>query len=130
MREGGEEIVFRKPVGVIVLAVALGAVLLVTSGMKVGAGGFIETRSSEGKELSGNKGIFVKGYMYGPGEAAVEKGRETTYTVRKGECLWKIAGYRHIYGDPFKWTQIYKANKDKIRNPDFIYPGQVLVIPR
>ncbi len=129
MGKGGEEMVFKKPVGVIVLAVALGAVLLVTSGMKVVAGGFIEARSSEGKELSGNKGIFVKGYMYGP-PAAVEKGRATTYTVEKGECLWNIAGYKHIYGDHTKWLQIYKANKDKIKNPDLIYPGQVLVIPR
>ncbi|MCK4436333.1 LysM peptidoglycan-binding domain-containing protein [bacterium] len=98
--------------------------------MKVVAGGFLEARSSEGKELSGNKGIFVKGYMYGPGGAAVEKGRETTYTVRKGDCLWNIAGRRNVYRDSAKWPKIYRANRNKIKNPDLIYPGQVLVIPR
>lgn len=50
-----------------------------------------------------------------------------TYTVRKGDCLWRIAG--KIYGNPFKWPRIYEANKDKIKNPNRIYPGQVLKIP-
>lgn len=54
-------------------------------------------------------------------------GGGTTYTVVKGDSLWKIAK-RH-YGDPLKWPVIYNANKDKIRNPNRIYPGQVLVIP-
>ncbi len=119
--------VLKKPVGVIVLAVALGVVLLVTSGIKAVAGGFIEARSSEGKELSGNKGIFVKGYMYGP-RAAVEKGRAGTYIVKKGECLWNIA--KRVYREGAEWKQIYRANRDKIEDPDLIYPGQVLVIPR
>lgn len=117
--------VFRKSVGVIVLAVALGAVLLVTSGMKVAAGGLREV-----KQAGGNRGVFVKGYMYGPGGAVVEKGRETTYTVRKGDCLWNIAGRRNVYRDSAKWPKIYRANRNKIKNPDLIYPGQVLVIPR
>lgn len=51
----------------------------------------------------------------------------TTYTVVKGDSLWKIA--KKHYGDPLKWPVIYNANKDKIRNPNRIYPGQVLVIP-
>lgn len=53
-----------------------------------------------------------------------------THVVKKGECLWYIAGYEEIYGNPLKWPLIYKANKDKIKDPDLIYPGQVLVIPR
>ena len=53
-----------------------------------------------------------------------------TYTVKKGECLWYIAGYPEIYGNPLEWPKIYKANRDMIRDPDFIYPGQVLRIPR
>ena len=54
----------------------------------------------------------------------------TTHTVVKGECLWYIAGYKNIYGDPTKWPLIYQANKDKVKNPNLIYPGQVLRIPR
>jgi len=56
--------------------------------------------------------------------------KPTSHTVVKGECLWYIAGYDHIYGNPLQWPLIYKANQDKIKNPDLIYPGQVFVIPR
>ncbi len=54
------------------------------------------------------------------------------YTVRKlkpEDCLWRIAGYSDIYGDPFQWTRIYQRNRDIISNPSLIYPGQRLVIP-
>lgn len=50
--------------------------------------------------------------------------------VIPGDCLWKIAGFYWIYNDPLQWPRIYKANKDKIKDPDLIYPGQVLTIPR
>lgn len=52
------------------------------------------------------------------------------WTVVKGECLWKIAGYEKIYSDPFQWPLIYKANQAQIKDPDLIYPGQVFAIPR
>ena len=58
------------------------------------------------------------------------KERAGTHTVSKGECLWYIAGYDEIYGNPLKWPLIYKANKDQIKDPDLIYPGQVFAIPR
>jgi len=52
----------------------------------------------------------------------------TTYTVVKGDTLWKIA--KHFYGDGNQWRAIYEANKSVIGgNPDLIYPGQVLTIP-
>ena len=54
------------------------------------------------------------------------------YTVRKlkpEDCLWRIAGYSDIYGDPFQWTRIYQRNRDQIQNPSLIYPGQRFVIP-
>ena len=54
----------------------------------------------------------------------------TSYRVKRGDCLWYIAGYEFIYNDPFKWPVIYKANKDKIKDPDLIYPMQVFAIPR
>ena len=50
-----------------------------------------------------------------------------TYEVQKGDCLWNIA--KHFYGNGSKYTVIYEANKDKIRNPNLIYAGQVLTIP-
>ena len=50
-----------------------------------------------------------------------------TYTVVSGDSLSKIA--KHQYGDANKWHAIYEANRDKIKNPDLIHPGQVLTIP-
>lgn len=47
--------------------------------------------------------------------------------VRRGDSLWRIAR-RHL-GKGKKWAAFYKANKDKIDNPDLIYPGQVLILP-
>ena len=54
------------------------------------------------------------------------------YTVRKlkpEDCLWRIAGYADIYGDPFQWTRIYQRNRNLIRIPSLIHPGWRLVIP-
>lgn len=50
-----------------------------------------------------------------------------TYTVKSGDSLSKIA--KHFYGDASKWHRIYDANKDKIKNPDLIHPGQEFTIP-
>jgi len=58
-----------------------------------------------------------------------EKTKKGVYTVIKGDCLWNISKDKKIYGDPFMWPLIYKANKDKIKNPDLIYPNQEFVIP-
>jgi len=52
------------------------------------------------------------------------------YTVVRGDCLWNIAKKDYIYNDPFKWPRIYEANKDKIKDPDLIYPDQVFRIIR
>lgn len=58
----------------------------------------------------------------------------TTYTVRpwatSRDCLWNIAGRDEILGDPNLWPKLWQANRDEIRNPDIIYPGQELEIPR
>jgi nucleoid-associated protein YgaU len=54
----------------------------------------------------------------------------TSYTVVRGDNLWDIASYRVIYGNPYQWPLIYKANADQIKDADLIYPGQVFSIPR
>jgi nucleoid-associated protein YgaU len=56
------------------------------------------------------------------------KSTPKTYTIKKGDSLWKIA--KRVYGDGGKWRTIYDANKKVIgKNPNLIYPGQKLVIP-
>jgi nucleoid-associated protein YgaU len=50
-----------------------------------------------------------------------------TYTVKSGDSLSKIA--KHVYGDASKWHAIFDANRDQIKNPDLIHPGQVLKLP-
>lgn len=55
------------------------------------------------------------------------KPKQKTYTVKKGDCLWNIA--KKFYGNGAQYTKIYNANKSKIKNPNLIYVGQVLVIP-
>ncbi len=52
-----------------------------------------------------------------------------SYTVVRGDCLWNIAKKKDHYGNAFAWPVIYKANRDKIKNPDLIYPQQVLQVP-
>lgn len=52
---------------------------------------------------------------------------QRTYTVQKGDCLWKIA--KQYYGNGALYTKIYDANTNKIANPNLIYIGQVFVIP-
>ena len=58
---------------------------------------------------------------------AVAKPSGQNYTVKRGDCLWNIA--KRFYGNGAKYTTIYNANRSKIRNPNLIYPGQVLWIP-
>lgn len=51
----------------------------------------------------------------------------STVVVQPGNSLWRIA--RHLYGQGIQYTVIYSANSDQIRDPDLIYPGQVLDVP-
>ncbi len=51
----------------------------------------------------------------------------TLYTVKGGDSLSKIA--KAHYGDAMKYTVIFEANKPMLKDPDKIYPGQVLRIP-
>src|SRR4030067_3227726 len=60
----------------------------------------------------------------------VEEVKETNYTVVRGDHLWGIARKSEHYGNGFAWPMIYKANRDKIKNPDLIYPQQVFSIPK
>ena len=49
-------------------------------------------------------------------------------TVQPGYTLWGIA--KSEFGDGVMYVQVFEANKDRIRDPDLIYPGQVFTIPK
>jgi len=63
----------------------------------------------------------------GESSTAPSSSTGTTYTVKSGDSLSKIA--KAHYGDASKWKRIYEANRNKIKNPDLIYPGQEFIIP-
>lgn len=52
------------------------------------------------------------------------------YTVVKDDWLRKISATSRIYRNEEKWKRIFRANRDKIQDPNLIYPGQVFLIPR
>jgi nucleoid-associated protein YgaU len=51
-----------------------------------------------------------------------------TVIIKRGDNLWRIA--RGAWGKGIRWSTIYQANTDQIRNPHWIYPGQVFVMPK
>ncbi|MFC1553799.1 LysM peptidoglycan-binding domain-containing protein [candidate division KSB1 bacterium] len=46
------------------------------------------------------------------------------YDVVRGDCLWNISKKPEVYNDPFQWIRVYTKNRDLIKNPDLIFPGQ------
>jgi LysM repeat protein len=60
--------------------------------------------------------------------ASLPKADFDEYTVVKGDYLWKIAGKKDIYDDPYQWMRIYTYNLDQIKDPDVIEPAQILKI--
>jgi LysM repeat protein len=62
-----------------------------------------------------------------PVAAAPAAAVPVTVTVQPGFTLWGIAQER--YGDGVLFVQVFEANRDKIKNPDLIYPGQVFSVP-
>ena len=96
---------------------------------QVKLGGQCDSQATKEKAilLAGNlKGVekVDADYLFAP---AVEEVTEF-YTVQKGDSLSKIA--KKYYGNAMKYPAIFEANKEVIKNPDLIYPGQTLRIPK
>jgi nucleoid-associated protein YgaU len=81
-----------------------------------------EQKRLENLELEGHM-LFAEGEGSG-------MGMMDSYSVRHGDSLWTISGKSEIYGNPYQWPLIYKANSSKIRDADLIYPGQTFDIDR
>ena len=62
------------------------------------------------------------------GPAAAPRAAESTYTVKAGDTLSKIA--RQVLGDGNAYMEIFNLNRDQLSDPDKIMPGQVLKLPQ
>jgi nucleoid-associated protein YgaU len=79
--------------------------------------------------------VALKSAHANPGSSASQEGvssravapRNLTKVVSRGESLWRIS--RIAYGDGTRYAIVYRANRDRIRDPNLIHPGQILVLP-
>jgi nucleoid-associated protein YgaU len=55
-------------------------------------------------------------------------GKVSSYSVNRGDSLWKISGKDEVYANPYEWPLIYKTNRSQIKDADLIRPGQVFNI--
>jgi len=74
------------------------------------------------EEIVGNRGYITQSES-----PAIQAPTMEQYKVKKGDTLQKIS--KKFYGTSKKWTKIYNANKDVLKAPDRVYPGQVINVP-
>jgi nucleoid-associated protein YgaU len=77
--------------------------------------------------MSGDKKPDFSDVQSGTSSTAPAASGTRTYTVVAGDSLSKIA--KKLLGNANRWKDIHALNKDQVKNPDLIRPGQVLKIP-
>jgi hypothetical protein len=80
----------------------------------------LQMRTLDGRELNSTGDI----------EAGRAPAEATQASVVMNDTLWNIAGRAEIYGDPLLYFLLYDANQAAIKDPDKVYPGMVLKVPR
>lgn len=100
-----------------------------TSGVEIKVEG--DTVKVEGGAVSDEikeKIILAVGNVEGVASVEAEADAATFHTVEKGDTLWAVA--KKALGDGNRYNEIFEANKPMLSDPDKIYPGQVLRIPK
>lgn len=82
----------------------------------------VDQIDTEGKVLARVETRFSRAGLTG------DLPRDMLVFVQPGQSLWRIA--RRTLGHGIRYTLIFDANRDQIRNPDLIYPGQVFLVPQ
>ena len=97
--------------------------------LKIDVSGETATVTGEaGSQADREKVLLTVGNTKAVAKAKAPEDEARYYTVAKGDSLSKIA--KEFYGDAMKYPVIFEANKPMLKDPDKIYPGQVLRIPK
>jgi len=100
---------------------------------KVILAGKVDTTENKNKiivtagNIEGVSSIDDRLIVLQPVQVAPPPPEKQFYTVKKGDYLSKIS--KQVYGDANKYNIIFEANRPMLKDPNLIYPGQVLVIP-
>jgi len=96
---------------------------------KVVTGSIAEAAAASRRSESGGPQLAAAGGTGVPGgsSSTVVVPKISTTTVSRGDSLWRLS--QLTYGAGTRYAVIYKANKEQIRNPNMIYPGQIFVMP-
>ena len=105
------------------------------SGLDVSLAGETATISGTAKDQAAfEKAVLMAGNVEGVGKVVAGElsgagGKEAEFVlVESGDTLWGIA--ERAYGNGARYTEIFAANREVIENPDLIFPGQKIRIPR
>ena len=91
----------------------------------------LEAERKRQQELEEAQKVLQKSQKTGAAADTVPHSAQlTSYTVRRGETLPQIAAKPELYNDMALWPLIYRANRDQIRDPYQLWPGQTLKVPR